>query len=79
MDIVYIEAKTQDIGRLAYRDIGRKNPRLYKPINKATYIELVLQDLLIGSLLARGSKGPNDRSPELGAKKGHNNNKGIYR
>ena len=77
--MVYIEAKTRDIGHLAYRDIGRKNPRPYKPINKAVYIEPVLQDLLIGSLLARGSKGPNDRSLEPGAKKGHNNNKGIYR
>ena len=42
VDIVYIEAKTRDIGRLAYRDIGRKNPGLRKPINKAIYIELVL-------------------------------------
>ena len=42
VDIVYIEAKTRDIGRLAYRDIGRKNPRLYKPINKAVYTEPVL-------------------------------------
>ena len=79
VDIVYIEAKTRDVGHLAYGDMGRKNPRPYKPINKATYIELVLQDLLIGSLLARGPKGPNNRSLELGAKKGHNNNKGIYR
>ena len=74
-----MEAKTRDIGRPAHRDIGRKNPRLHKPINKAAYIEPVLQDPLIGSLPARGSKRPNDRSPELGAKKGHNNNKGIYR
>ena len=27
--------KIRDIGRLAYRSSGRKNPRLYKPINKA--------------------------------------------
>ena len=77
--MVYVETKTRDVGRPAYGDIGRKNPRLYKPINKAVYMELVLQDLLIGSLQARGPKGPNDRSLELGAKKGHNNNKGIYR
>ena len=77
--MAYMEAKTRDIGRLAYRDIGRKNPRLREPINKAIYTELVLQDPLIGSLLARGPKGPNNRSLELGAKKGHNNNKGIYR
>ena len=42
VDIVYIEAKTRDIGRLAYKDIGRKNPGLYKPINKAVDIELVI-------------------------------------
>ena len=74
-----MEAKTRDVGRLAYRDMGRKNPGPYKPINKAIYIEPVLQDLLIGSLLAYSSKGPNNRSLEPGAKKGYNNNKGIYR
>ena len=79
VDIVYTEAKTRDIGRPAYRDIGRKNPRPREPINKAAYTEPVLQDPLTGSLPARGLKGPNDRSLELGAKKGHNNNKGIYR
>ena len=77
--MVCTEAKTRDIGRPAYRDIGRKNPGPREPINKATYIEPVSQDPLIGSLPARGSKGPNDRSLELGAKKGYNNNKGIYR
>ena len=77
--MVYIGAKTRDMGRLAYRSSGRKNPGLYKPINKAAYTEPVLQDLLIGSLLARGLKGPNNRSLELGAKKRYNNNKGIYR
>ena len=35
-------AKTQDIERLAHRSSGRKNPGLYKPINKATDIELVI-------------------------------------
>ena len=30
------------MGRLAYRDIGRKNPRPYKPINKAVDIEPVI-------------------------------------
>ena len=77
--MVYTGAKTRDIGRLAYKDIGKKNPGPYKPINKAVYTEPVLQDPLIGSLPARGSKGPNDRSPELEAKKRYNNNKGIYR
>ena len=42
VDVVYIGAKIQDIGRLAYRGSGRKNPRLYKPINKAVDTELVL-------------------------------------
>ena len=42
VDIVCIEAKTRDIGRLAYRNIGRKNPGLHELINKAIYIELVL-------------------------------------
>ena len=79
MEVVYIEAKTRDIRRLAYRDIGRKNPRPRKPINKAIDTEPVSKDPLIGSLPACSSKGPNDRSPEPGAKKGHNNNKGIYR
>ena len=55
--MVYTEAKTWDIGRLAYGDIGRKNPGPRKPINKATNIEPVLQDLLIGSLPAQGLKG----------------------
>ena len=41
-DMVYREAKTRDIGRLAYGDIGRKNPGLYKLINKAVYMEPVL-------------------------------------
>ena len=61
-DIVYTEAKTRDIGRLAYGDMGRKNPGPYKPINKAAHTEPVSQDPLIGSLLARGPKGPNNRS-----------------
>ena len=79
MDVVYAGAKTWDMGHLAHRSPGRKNPRPYKPINKATHTEPVSQDPLIGSLPARGSKGPNGRSPELGVKKGYNNNKGIYR
>ena len=62
MDIVYTGAKTRDIGRLAYGDIGRKNPGPRKPIDKAAYTEPVLQDPLIGSLLARGPKGPNNKS-----------------
>ena len=62
VDIVYTGAKTRDIERQAHGDIGRKNPEPYKLINKAVYIEPVLQDLLIGSLLARGPKGPNNRS-----------------
>ena len=78
VDMVYTEAKTRDIGRLAHGDMGRKNPRPREPINKAIHTEPVSQDPLIGSLPARSSKGPNDRSPEPGAKKGHNN-KGIYR
>ena len=77
--MVCIGAKTWDVGRLAYRSSGRKNPRPREPINKAAHSELVLQDLLIGSLPARGLKGPNNKSPEPGAKKGHNNNKGIYK
>ena len=48
MDIVYIEAETRDIGRLAYRNIEKKNPGPRKLINKAIYIEPVSQDLLIG-------------------------------
>ena len=48
MDIAYIEAETRDIGRLAYRDIEERNSRLREPINKAVYIELVVQDPLIG-------------------------------
>ena len=32
----------RDIGRLAYRSSGRKNPGLYKPINKAIDIEPVI-------------------------------------
>ena len=35
-------AKTRDVGRQAYGDIGRKNPGPYKPINKAIYTEPVL-------------------------------------
>ena len=34
-------AKTRDTGRLAYRDMGRKNPGPYKPINKAVDMEPV--------------------------------------
>ena len=52
VDIAYTGAKTRDIRRLAYRSSGRKDPGPYKPINKAIYIEPVLQDPLIGSLLA---------------------------
>ena len=66
MDIVYTEAKTRDIGRLAYGDTGRKNPGLYKLINKAVYTEPVSQDPLIGSLLARGPK--RTQQQELGAR-----------
>ena len=40
--MVYTEAKTRDMGRLAYGDIGRKNPGPCKPINKAVHTELVL-------------------------------------
>ena len=36
-----------------------------------TYLQVRLQ--------LEALKGPNNRSQELGAKKGHNNNKGIYR
>ena len=57
MDVVYAGAKTWDVGRLAHGDMGRKNPGPREPINKAAYIELVLQDPLIGSLMARGLKG----------------------
>ena len=70
MDIVYTGAKTQDIGRLAYRDMGRKNPRPCKPINKATYTEPVSQDPLIGSLLARGPKGLNNGARSQERRKG---------
>ena len=35
-------AKTRDVGRLVYRSSGRKNPGLYKPIDKAVDIELVI-------------------------------------
>ena len=48
--MVYIEAKTRNIGRLAYRDMGRKNPGPHEPINKAAYTDPVSQDPLIGSL-----------------------------
>ena len=57
VDIAYTGAKTRDIGHLAYRSSGRKNPGPHKPINKAVYIEPVSQDPLIGSLPARGLKG----------------------
>ena len=40
--MVYIGAKTRDIGRLAYRNLGIKNPGLYKLINKAVYTGPVL-------------------------------------
>ena len=59
-------AKTRDVGRLAYRSSGRKNPGPRKPINKAVYTEPVLQDPLIGSLPARGLKGTQQQ--ELGAR-----------
>ena len=78
MDVVYTGAKTRDIERLAYRDIGKKNPRLHKPINKAIDTEPVIGPAY---RFAPGS-GPQriqQRSLEPGAKKGHNNNKGIYR
>ena len=42
MDVVYAGAKTRDVGRLAYRNSGRKNPGLYEPINKAVDIEPVI-------------------------------------
>ena len=56
-DIAYTGAKTRDIGRPAHRNMGRKNPRPHKPINKAIHTEPVSQDPLIGSLIARGLKG----------------------
>ena len=56
-DMAYIGAKTRDVGRLAYGNMGRKNPGPRELINKAAYTEPVLQDLLIGSLIARGLKG----------------------
>ena len=74
--MVYAGAKTRDMGRLAYGDIGRKNPRPREPINKAIDTELVIGPTY---RFAPGS-GPQrtqQRSPELEAK-GHNN-KGIYR
>ena len=46
--MVYTGAETRDIERLAYRDIGRKYPKLCKPINKATHTEPVSQGPLIG-------------------------------
>ena len=77
VDIVYTGTKMQDIGRLAYRSSGRKNPGLYKLINKAVDMEPVTGPAY---RFAPGS-GPQrtqQRSLEPGAKKGHNN-KGIYR
>ena len=70
-------AKTRDVGRLAYRSSGRKNPGPYKPINKAANTEPVTGP----AYRFAPSSGPQrtqQRSLELGAKKGHNN-KGIYR
>ena len=77
MDIVYTEAKTRDIGRLAHGDIGRKNPGPREPINKAIDTEPVIGP----AYRFAPSSGPQrtqQRSLEPGAKKGHNN-KGIYR
>ena len=54
VDVVYTGAKIRDIGRLAYGDVGRKNPRPYKPINKAAHIEPVSQGLLIGFATGSG-------------------------
>ena len=56
-DMACTGAKTRDMGRLAYESSGRKNPGPREPINKAVYTEPVLQDPLIGSLIARGLKG----------------------
>ena len=62
-DVACAGAKTRDVGRLAYRSSGRKNPGLCEPINKAVYTEPVSQDLLIGSLIARGLKGTQQQEP----------------
>ena len=40
--MAYAGAKTQDVGRQAYGDMGRKNPGPYELINKAIYMEPVL-------------------------------------
>ena len=75
--MVCTEAKTQDIRRLAYRDIGRKNPGPHKLINKAIDTEPVIGP----AYRFAPSSGPQrtqQQSLELGAKKGYNN-KGIYR
>ena len=42
VDVACAGAKTRDVGRLVHGSSGRKNPRLYKLINKAIYTELVL-------------------------------------
>ena len=63
MDVACTGAKTQDIGRPAHGSSGRKNPGPRKPINKAAHTEPVLQDLLIGSLPARGLKGTQQQEP----------------
>ena len=52
--MVYIEAETRDVGRPAYRNMGKKNPGLRKPINKAVYTGPVLQDPLIGYAIGLG-------------------------
>ena len=41
-DVVCTGAKTRDVGRLAYRNAGRKNPGPHKPINKAVGTEPVI-------------------------------------
>ena len=41
-DMVYTGAKTRDIGRLAYRNSGRKNLGLRKLINKVANTEPVI-------------------------------------
>ena len=60
-----MEAKTRDIGRLAYRNSRRKNPRLYEPINKAIGIEPVIGPTY---RFAPGSGPQRDLITKLGAR-----------
>ena len=65
VDVVCVGAKTRDVGRLAYRSLGRKNPGLYEPINKAVDTEPVIGPAY---RFAPGSGALKDSTTEPGAR-----------